>query len=65
MYCSYSLTDFAAEYKKLWANEKSIYVQYFLIDDKQKIFKYGILKEFDDPVGVFILVETNFNCPER
>ena len=44
------VTDYVAEYTKLCVNQKyHINLYSVIFEEKRKIFRYGILKEFDDP----------------
>ena len=57
--------DYVAEINKLWengGNRINLYTVHF--DSETRTFTWTELKVFPDPVGVFIVSDSNFNPPE-
>ena len=60
---------------KLWASDDENHVNIYTINFKDEVFKaakkiggsfsFNAIKEFSNPKGVFILVDSNFDPPIR
>jgi len=62
-----SVTNYIELYEELWKdpqNKYNINLYSVILDSNTNYFKFGVLKEFENPTGVFILVQTNFE-PQR
>ena len=58
--------DYAQGFRDLWENSGNHINLYSVVyDQTTAIFKFNTIKEFEKPVGVFLLIGTNFEPPAR
>ena len=56
--------DYIGLLEKLWEDESnSINIYVVKFDESARTFKYTALLEFDNPIGVFLVVNSTFNPP--
>ena len=56
--------DYAVKFQNLWENPINHFNWYSVVyDESSSKFKFVVMKEFENPVGVFVLIETNFDAP--
>lgn len=61
-----SNTDLIGVYEELWRDPQEKYNLNFysvVLEESTNTFKFGVLQEFENPSGVFIIIETNFLPP--
>ena len=62
-----SVLNYIDFYEELWKDHQNRYninLYSVVFDSNTNYFKFGVLKEFENPAGVFILVQTNFEPPQ-